>query len=476
MDESWESLPLPGVGTLLRSRALPIATARAPRGALRVLLGSVVSTSGRSPRAALEECDAADLRRESRSWAGRFVLVDGASLSGDAGGLLGVYTRVADGEIRVSSSAALLLLGGGGGGGEPSVASRDLAHRDSINWYPLPGSRYRGIGRLYPGESIDLSTGARSFEAALEPEPGSPSAIDDLIDHLLAVIRGIAAAAPRVWLPLTAGYDSRLLLAACRGAGIPVVTITQKKPQMAAPDAVIPPELARIAGLEHRFVEVGPEIPGRLELYDLHTARQVHDIDRSYFARDQLGWAGPEDVILRGGGFEVGRCYYWKRLPESELPPEGIAAALGSECDAAMLASLSQWRDHCRRHPMPSVDWRDRFYLEQRVGGWLSAVEQSLDLLPGIRFHAANSARFYSTVLSVPAEQRRMSLHHVEIIRRLSPELLRLPFNSLPGGEPILPRILRRIRRLLRAGEGVPQASRTRESKSLERARDREQS
>ena len=77
------------------------------------------------------------------------------------------------------------------------------------------------------------------------------------------------------------------------------------------------------------------------------------------------------------------------------------------------------------------MDWRDRFYLEQRLAGWLSSEEQSLDLIDADKFYIANSHYYFAHMLRVPEEKRCVSQHHIDLIARMAPELIKFPFN--PG-------------------------------------------
>src|SRR5205085_2877275 len=68
-----------------------------------------------------------------------------------------------------------------------------------------------------------------------------------------------------LWLPLTAGYDSRLLLAAARAAEVDVTTFTFENPRMSRADRDLPPALARIPNVEHRLIEPDGRRGGRLQ-------------------------------------------------------------------------------------------------------------------------------------------------------------------------------------------------------------------
>jgi hypothetical protein len=81
------------------------------------------------------------------------------------------------------------------------------------------------------------------------------------------------------------------------------------------------------------------------------------------------------------------------------------------------------------QHPQPHLDWRDRFFIEQRQAGWLSAKEQVYDLADLERFPILNSARLYSILLSVREDERLDSKLQAALIQQVAPELCHYPFN-----------------------------------------------
>jgi hypothetical protein len=91
---------------------------------------------------------------------------------------------------------------------------------------------------------------------------------------------------------------------------------------------------------------------------------------------------------------------------------------------------IAEWLDWIARTPPPGMDWLDRFFIEQDTGGWVSAVEQALDLTPHERVYIANSHRYVTAAMGLPQDLRRSSRHHVDLIRRMAPDLLQFPFNT----------------------------------------------
>lgn len=75
-----------------------------------------------------------------------------------------------------------------------------------------------------------------------------------LKQSLITELRRLPTAGSIPWLGLTAGFDSRLMLAIAHCAGIAVRPFTRVAGRMSVADRLLPPKLARELGFEHVFV------------------------------------------------------------------------------------------------------------------------------------------------------------------------------------------------------------------------------
>jgi hypothetical protein len=385
----------------------------------RVLIGTAVQTAAERPAPADELAQA---RLAPETWAGRFVLVDGTSLQTDAAGTLGCYVRTTPEGIWASSSLALARSIDPVA---PEPTAR-LTHALGMDWYPPPASGVAGIDRLLPSQLLDLRRGVAPRRPVAQSDTLVYGELLDRIgDRLVAGVTALAAIGAPLWLPLTGGRDSRLLLAAAMAGGVDVTTYTFDGPAMKRGDRELPPRLARAAGYAHVYRQAGPVDRERLELFDRHTDGQTADIDRVFFASGQWD-AVPEGALDLGGGvFEIARCYYHPKLPTDTADRAGaVLGALPSVAPDGVRA----WADWLAQTP-DWVDWRDRLYLEQRSAGWLSAIAQGLDLFGPRRVHLASCSALLGELLSLPEDVRRRGLHHEHLIERLAPALARFPIN-----------------------------------------------
>jgi hypothetical protein len=375
-----------------------------------------------------------------RHWAGRWVLVGEDALHADACCALGCFYRNAGDAVWISSSPAL-INDLPGVDPAPEIGPPLPGIGKGMDWYPPPASRFVGIARLLPSQTLDLRDGTVHGRGLPAPVPQS-APYADLIDTAAGLLKNTVAAyaeaGGELWLPLTGGYDSRLVLAAAVAVGAPVLTYTFERPGMSAGDRELPARLSELVGVQHRFLRPRFAADGERELlFDVHCAGHSIEIDRQYFARgawDQLPeWA----VLLRGGVFEVARGFYHARFP-AELPPEEEAVRLltdvfqldrfhnGSTAHRLGICEFLAW---LRANPEAGLDWRDRMYMEQTVAGWLASAAQALDLFSPELAYPGNSHELLSVLLSIDPEARRASRHHVDLIERLAPPLAVVPFN-----------------------------------------------
>jgi hypothetical protein len=252
--------------------------------------------------------------------------------------------------------------------------------------------------------------------------------------------------------------DSRVLLGVAVRAGVDAVAYTQMRPlgTMSTADRVLPRRLARLSGFQHRLVRPRRLSTALAREWDEHTGGQSADIDRTFYARrqwhpDSIG-GPPGTVALRGHMFEVGRCFYWSRLPvehpgDPDEATEVVCAAFATDSDKAMerAARVRPWLDWAWHNPEP-LDWRDRFYWEQRAACWLASIEQGLDLTDFDRIAPANCRLVLESLLAQTPSDRAAGRLQGDLIARMAPRLLTVPINP---PDSFLDRSSKRIRRRL---------------------------
>lgn len=444
--DRWETLPLPGDLFLHHHPDLRRSQLRDREGGLWYLLGTAVPAAADTPLAEeVSQAATSEVWTCSDGWAGRWVLIGDGAVGLDAAGMLGLYYNP---QTREAGSSPEFLTRG--------APTHTVREEDRLNWYPPPFSRFAGLLRLLPSQRLSLASFTPQPRPLLVPLP--VRSFGETLEELEAVLKRTVrhmAGLGRVALPLTGGCDSRLILSLLVATGIRPETYTLEHfAGMSRADRTLPPRLAALLGLNHAFVRRPPAVryPEAYGWYAAQSGGHAVEQDRHYLAYGQLDHLTDGHVILHGGGFEVGRTFYYRRLPADRK--SGRRFSFFEPLPPGAREALRHYEAWAELHP-EEMDWRDRFYWEQRLGGWIAACGLATDMLPGLRLAPANCRYTMSLLLSLPLAVRGGSLHHADLVARLTPELAPFPFNPR---EPLLHylgslprRLLRRIRRLAAA-------------------------
>lgn len=404
--DDWRQIPL-GEGVVLSHQT----NLEVRRVGATVVIGTAFLTGPE---------DGADRRR----MAGRYVTIDWPFLDLDASSLLAIHYR--PGSTLLSSSPALLAALGPDG--EIGVE----LPRHGVNWVPGPLSMAAGARKLLPGQRFDLRSGE-----ALDADPlpkldiNKDEAVETVATELCAVVTE-ASDRGELQLALTAGLDSRTVLAALLASGVPFRAYTQgpEGHEDIATAAAISCKL----GIEHVAILPEPPDPSVPATWRAHTLGSYNDADNNnLFPKKQYRFVGPDTLMLRGGCFEVGRRYFASKLDGLSFETAtgmSILRRFRAAQTPELASAFDRWLEGKRARP-GRLDLIDSFYLEQRLGSWLSAIEQGMDMLPGRSVQPANSPRIISALLSPDEATRRAGGIQRDVIRYLAPSLLQFPTN--PG-------------------------------------------
>jgi hypothetical protein len=251
------------------------------------------------------------------------------------------------------------------------------------------------VARAYPagtpGDSRSPNAHRRQFRVDRIPHAIGPEEIGGpLLEALRHILTRVAARFARVHVTLTAGLDTRTLLAAGVAARVRLETVTLEHPRSSLADRVLPPRLAAIAGVEHRFVPTGTWSTEREATWDAHTFRlELEDVVKA-----------PARLARRFWDFASVRL------------------------EAEQLSDWVTWR---ARHGS-AFDWMDAFHVDQRLRGWAAACEQGLDLLAATSINPANCG-FILGLISRGDAAARAGGHELAAIRLPGTGLDALPVN-----------------------------------------------
>ena len=395
-------------------------------------------------------CDAAGVPDAVAALGGRWVLVASDAerdlLLHDANGLRSVVHTTRDDGVWCASDTPLL--------GEvlPLVDDADAVelfvesayYRTSPQpWWPGDATRYDGVRQLLPDHVLDLGAGTvrRFWPGAPLPERALPDAACDAA----AILRGMTEGAARRFplsAGLTAGLDSRLLLAASRSIAPTTDFFTQVHYEIkrSSPDVTVSERLAQEFALTHRVIDSldvdtfltsdDPRVAEHRAIYMSNTATPRAVFGAISVAVDDA--IDDAQVLVKGNCNESTRRYYdWPRGAAAGSA-EALCQVTGMAGNELSRRAYARWLDGatdvCERL---GYDVLDVFYIEQRVARWQAAdqLERDIDHETFVPF---NSREYAEICLGVVEEHRRPPYGlHLAMIRELWPELLTVPINPV---------------------------------------------
>lgn len=307
------------------------------------------------------------------------------------------------------------------------------SHRE-YRW-PAAASPFSELRRLLPNHVLDLSTGAvRRFWPA---GPLARMRPDQAVKKIGDLLRGLVLAAHRRFdfvLALTAGADSRLVLAACREIRdrIAYVTVRQSHMEDHNIDVRIPAALLSRFGLAQTVIRAPASMsPGFSWLFKRNVLL-AHD----HYGADAeaiLNHFHRAKAVMTGSGAEIGRCSFRSELPFAGLrgvTSSDLARVEGMGNNIFALQHMSAWLEDAGE--TWNINLLDLFEWEQGHGTWLASTQLEFDVAWREIFTPYNCRAVLTAMLSVDEKYRlppRCDLSRMAIAA-LWPELLSEPINS----------------------------------------------
>jgi hypothetical protein len=304
-------------------------------------------------------------------------------------------------------------------------------------WWPGDSTQFRGVRCLLPNHYLDLRTReAHRYGFSKQVCRKSLSHAAKHGAELLANLMRGAAQRYLLALPITAGWDSRALLAACRRAGATPYCYTLRMGALGVThqDIAIPARLLGSLQWDYHIIDCPPFAPSDfMTLYKSNTD-PAHDEACSIAYGLSRGY--PEGCVsLSGHCSEVARCYYHPSPLAGPITPETLAKIAQMDATPFVLSQFRRWLEGAAATSEQSgISLLDLFYWEQRAGRWAANGQAQWDLVHE-RFTAFNCRPLLLTLLSAHEKHRRPAYAlYRRMIHRLAPEVLREPIN--PDAEP----------------------------------------
>ncbi len=389
-------------------------------------------------RSLLHELAAGRLTPALSRLGGRWVIVadsPGETLVfNDAFGLRHVYYTEGTGERWCAAQPGLLAALLGLGVDDRALGA--LGHCANMEfWWPGPRTLYRHVTRLIANTSLDLRTG--QVRRYWPDAPYQPHSLADAVEACCAVTQGLWRAAHRRFplaQAITAGWDSRLSLAASRAIAPDVMYFSTRHWDMSDdhPDLVVPARLLLELGLNHHIIrcpDVMHPVFERLYMRNTPAAHYAY----GGIAQGMYDYGLGDRVCVKSNIANMLKAR--SLLPPSSSGPVRAEALLGLtwlKSNRFMLDCVDEWLAATTPHLM-GFDVSEIFYLEAKVGGWHAASQHEWEIVMDA-FDPVNCRSLMACLLSVPRKLRSPypnNLIHRTAIERMWPEVLATPVNPV---------------------------------------------
>lgn len=417
---------------------------------------------------------AKDVAKSADYLLGRFIAIikdaDGIIAFGDATAMRTMY--YADDRPLLSSHASLI---GDIIGEKPQV---DVFRHFQ---FALPGDKAAVPGvRLLPA-NFQLDVKARTpsrFWPHQERIEKRQDQIQEAISGLLRLSAGVIAGRWDPALSLTAGFDSRVSLAAYRGH-LNTTTFTYFREEKDHVDVTVAKRLAHAVGLHHRVLKPVsrhsmPEMHAQIdEMHEYTHDIRVPAIYLKYFSDGNF-------VHARSNLLEIGRCF-WRSHSTSKparfdaeewtaagLRKSGYNLPKRDEARQTLISEMKSFFDMAgynlngiENPELLGYDAWDLVYWEHRMSTWHAQILLASDIAIDTAT-IFNSRAFLALLLALPVSDRANGTALHAFISEQAPELMDIPINPKRKTDFALKQIARGKRGMRKAFEWI-QRTKTRQ-------------
>lgn len=319
---------------------------------------------------------------------------------------------------------------------DPDLKSflRDPSYLKRESSWVGDGTLYKNCRRLMPNHYLDLHSyeAKRYFPLRALPQPRS---LDEVVDECGDILQGsVAALANRgqIRIPLTAGLDSRLLLAASKPYKNELKYFVNclSPSAMRTPDVTVAQQLGDELHLDFQVQHIDTQTPtwfNDILCENISRARSLPKTGAIFQALDQ------DYVNINGNGSEICRHLYRPFLFQPKHTGRKLSRDFARNGGSRYAAkALTAWLENLD----PTLDYHpiDLLYWEQRMGNWGAhfPAEQDIAIEEVSPF---NCRQFIDAMYCLPRDLRAgpSYRHYLRLLEKLWPETLKFPINPLSG-------------------------------------------
>lgn len=301
------------------------------------------------------------------------------------------------------------------------------------------GTIYKDVKHLLPNNYLDLKSGERK-RYWIDKE--SNTTLESAVETAGKILKGSLSAINHrgeIMIAVTAGWDSRVLLAASKDVSKDCLYYISTMNCLKAKhnDINIPDRLLTLLGLKlHILDNLAPLTEDFKSLLKRNVAR-ANILPKTLTIQYHYHYS-QNKININGNGGEIARCTYGVNHPK-KIDGKYIAAITGYPSQSYVISCLNRWLKESKEFAeLHNLDIIDLFYWEQRMGNWHAKYQAEQDIAIE-EFSPYNNRKLLMTLLKISPEHRKSSNYNLYqlLISKLWPETFEVPINPLNAGEKI---------------------------------------
>ncbi|GGD03549.1 asparagine synthetase B family protein [Hyunsoonleella pacifica] len=318
-----------------------------------------------------------------------------------------------------------------------SFHNSEYLKKSKESWYPSGTSLYDGVNQLAPNHYLKTNElkQTRYWPNKIHKIEDFESAFEKF-STLLKQTLEVGSEKYNLALGLTGGFDSRIILSACKTVKAKMIFYTLKYRTLDKnnSDIWIPLKLKDTLGIDHKVMNCKMSTDDEFKDIYLSNSDMAHLDDWGYIAYGISKNLPEGTMAIKGSCSETGRCYFYKngKHPKINSSKDILAYNPNWKGISFIENRIEEWYDNIKR-PENNKGYNilDLFHWEVSTGSWQTQNQLEWDMVHDT-FTPFNNRELLDTMLRIVPKYRSQPKNYLlyqKTMAKLWPEVLTEPIN-----------------------------------------------
>lgn len=317
--------------------------------------------------------------------------------------------------------------------------------KDNIEHYiPSGTSLYENVHHLVPNHYLSTSNleQKRYWPVKQLQKESLRNSVDDF-SNLLKNTMLAANKKFKLALPLTAGWDSRMVLSGCKSIhrDLWCYTLQYRDLTIKSNDLRIPSKIATTLGLQYEIIDCRKSLNNKFVQVYMNNTDIPHLNDWGKIANGMFEKYPSDRIAVKGVCSEIGRCYYPRNKKHRRINSSEDLLDLEYQWNniSFIQKRMLEWFDEVKNEKVNfGYNIYDLFFWEHRMGSWQAQSQLEWDIVQDA-FTPFNNREILDIMLRIdPLHRSEPDFElYKESMEKLWPEVLSESINPLSKNETI---------------------------------------